>query len=281
MTSRKLLAALIITILISFGFGRTAYASELSSVTDLAVDNGTESTEDSSVTEDTEITTDSADIVNVSNDEQVPEEVPEETETEEIPQNQDTAAEEGSSDINQQVDNNITTDESEDADEAEEPVTQDIPEVKPTYTQQDLRLLSCLIYAEAGNQSYRGMLAVANVVLNRVKSDVFWHVDTVKEVIYDRKWSVQFAVTIKDKKTGLSMLDKALKYYDTGKFSGANPEAEKMAMDKAIKAAKAALSGKNNIGNYLCFTNKSVAKSVKKKYSNYKIIGDQIFFRTK
>lgn len=152
---------------------------------------------------------------------------------------------------------------------------------KPSYSEKDLRLLASLIYAEAGNQSYEGMLAVANVVLNRVKSNAYWHVDTIEEVIYDHKWSVQFSVTVKNKKTGLSMLDKALKCYDTGKFTGGNPEAEKKAMKRAIKAAKAALEGTNNIGDYLCFQSKSNASSIKKKYSDYKIIGCHIFFRTK
>lgn len=153
---------------------------------------------------------------------------------------------------------------------------------KPAYTKKELRLLACLVYTEAGNQSYDGMLAVANVVLNRVKSSVYYHVNTIEEVIYDRQWAVQFSVTIKNKKTGKSMLDRALEAYDTGVFSGKNPAAEKKAMDKAIKAAKAALNGENNIGDYLCFRmNNSGAKSIKKKYSDYKIIGGHIFYRTK
>ena len=153
---------------------------------------------------------------------------------------------------------------------------------KPSYSEKDLRLLASLVYAEAGNQSYKGMLAVANVVLNRVKSPVYSHCDTIKEVIYDKKWSVQFAVTVKSKKTGLSMLDKALNSYDTGKFAGSNPEAEKKAMNKAIKAAKTALEGENNIGSYLCFNavNRSSSR-IKKKFPDYKIIGDHIFYRVK
>ncbi|MBH1941579.1 cell wall hydrolase [Mobilitalea sibirica] len=169
--------------------------------------------------------------------------------------------------IKESIEDEVTEEETEEA-------------VKPSYSEKDLRLLASLIYAEAGNQSYNGMLAVANVVLNRAKSDVYWHVDTVEEVIYDKKWAVQFSVTIKSKKTGLSMLDKALKGYDTGKFTGANPEAEKKAMKKAIKAAKAALEGENNIGSYLCFrANNRYASSIKKKYDDYKIIGDHIFYR--
>lgn len=153
---------------------------------------------------------------------------------------------------------------------------------KPSYTESDLRLLSCLVYTEAGNQSYDGMLAVANVVLNRVKSEAYYHVNSVKEVIYDKLWAVQFSVTKKDSKTGKSALDMALDAYDTGEFSVSNPEAEKKAMNKAIKAAKAALNGENNINNYLCFRmNNRGAESIKKKYSKYRILGDHIFYRTK
>ncbi|HKL98736.1 MAG TPA: cell wall hydrolase [Mobilitalea sp.] len=153
---------------------------------------------------------------------------------------------------------------------------------KPSYSKKDLRLLACLVYSEAGNQSYNGMLAVANVVLNRVKSNVYFHVDTVKKVIYDKKWSVQFAVTVKGSKSGLSMMDRALEKYDTRVFNSSNPEAERKAMNKAIKAAKAALQGENNIGDYLCFN--AISKStyrIKDKYPGYKIIGDHIFYRTK
>ncbi len=152
---------------------------------------------------------------------------------------------------------------------------------KPSYSEKDLRLLTALIYSEAGNQPYDGMLGVANVVLNRTHSDAYYYLHTVEDVIYDTKWSVQFAVTLKSKKTGLSALDKALKAYDTGKFTGGNPEAEKKCMKRAIKAAKAALEGENNIGKYLCFQNKRYASSIKKKYADYKIIGDHIFYRSK
>jgi len=152
---------------------------------------------------------------------------------------------------------------------------------EPSYSESDLRLLACLVYAEAGNQSYEGMLAVANVVLNRVKSPIFAHVNTIKEAIFDNKWGVQFTVTIKSSKTGKSMLDRALECYDTGVFPGKNPEAERKCMNRAIKAAKAALSGENNISDFLYFRlNNSKASTIKKKYQ-YIIIGDHIFYRTK
>lgn len=169
---------------------------------------------------------------------------------------------------------------------AEEPVIEvteeiDSDDAELSYSEKDLRLLSSLIYSEAGNQSYKGMLGVANVVLNRVKSKVYSHANTVKEVIYDRKWSVQFAVTVKNENTGLSMLDKALKCYDTDKFSGGNPEAERKSMQQAIKAAKAALQGENNIGDYLCFQTVRCASRIKNHYSDYLTIGGHIFYRTR
>lgn len=171
----------------------------------------------------------------------------------------------------------------QDDEQVEDAEKKEIKEKKPSYSEKDLRLLSGLIYSEAGNQSYNGMLAVANVVLNRVKSNAYSHADTIKKVIYDKQWAVQFSVTIKSSKTGKSMLDKALEAYDSGKYPGNNPEAEKKAMKKAIKAAKAALNGENNIGDFLCFRmNNKSASSIKKKYSNdYRILGDHIFYRTK
>lgn len=140
---------------------------------------------------------------------------------------------------------------------------------KPSYSEKDLRLLSSLIYAEAGGQPYEGQLAVANIVLNRLKSDVYSHCKTIKDVIYDRKWSVQFSVTVKC--NGTSAISRALKTYDNDQKS----------MQKAIKAAKAALEGENNIGGFLCFQNKRYVSSIKRKYSNYKVIGNHVFYRCK
>ena len=46
----------------------------------------------------------------------------------------------------------------------------------------DTSLLAALIYCEAGNQSYEGMVAVGAVVMNRVYSPSF--PNTISEVIY-------------------------------------------------------------------------------------------------
>ncbi len=151
-------------------------------------------------------------------------------------------------------------------------------EKKVSYSENDLRLLACLVYSEAGNQSYKGMLGVANVVLNRTHSKAYYYIHTIKQAIYDKKWSVQFAVTVKNK-SGVSPLDKAFKLYDTGKSSGSNSAAEEAAMKKATKAAKAALEGENNIGTYLCFQNVRSARHIKNHYSSYEIIGAHIFYR--
>lgn len=265
---KKLLVTMIAALLLTSFFGGTVFASELAPAEDQNVQNSTEDTINSEGQTDPEILEEGQELI--LKDGYYIDENGQIAYDESLITGEEVVIEEEIEDVEEDVEET-----KEEKEEKEEQVK------KPTYSEEDLRLLTCLIYTEAGNQSYDGMLAVANVVLNRVKSNVYWHVDTVKEVIYDNKWSVQFAVTVKSKKTGLSALDKALKSYDTGKFSGSNPGASKKAMDKAKKAAKAALEGKNNIGSYLCFTNKRAANSIKSKYSDYKIIGDHIFYRTK
>ena len=52
----------------------------------------------------------------------------------------------------------------------------------PGYGGDDASLLAAIIYCEAGNQSYEGMVAVGAVVLNRVASSSF--PNTISEVIY-------------------------------------------------------------------------------------------------
>ena len=54
----------------------------------------------------------------------------------------------------------------------------------------DRYLLANLIYCEAGGEPYEGQVAVAAVILNRVDSDNF--PNTIKEVIFDTKYGVQF-----------------------------------------------------------------------------------------
>lgn len=60
-----------------------------------------------------------------------------------------------------------------------------------SYTEEDLYWMSRIISAESRGEPMLGKLAVGTVVLNRVASDEF--PDTIHDVIFDRKWGVQFA----------------------------------------------------------------------------------------
>ncbi len=59
------------------------------------------------------------------------------------------------------------------------------------YDETDLYWLSRIISAEARGEPFRGQIAVGNVVLNRVRSKQF--PNTVKGVIFDRKYGTQFS----------------------------------------------------------------------------------------
>lgn len=274
--SRKLLATFFTAVIFTFCLGSTTKASELDvdTVKSVSVDEAViEASDDNTLIADKELTdegTTSSSLDEVLEEENI---IPDGMIEYIDEQGEVYYIEAPVEDVEEEIEEVKEVKEDKEDKEAKE---------KPSYSEKDLRLLSALIYSEAGNQSYKGMLAVANVVLNRVKSDVYWHVNTVEEVIYDNKWgAVQFAVTIKNKKTGVSILDKALNAYDTGEFSGKNKKAETKSMKNSIKAAKAALDGENNIGSFLCFNgvNKGTA-SIKKKY-DYKIIDGHIFYRTK
>lgn len=116
-------------------------------------------------------------------------------------------------------------------------------------TSSDEYLLACLVYCEAGNQSYEGQLAVANVVINRVNSSGF--ANSISGVIYE---SGQFSPASN------GSLAKAL---NNGPSSS------------AIQAAKDALAGNNNIGDYLYFNGYVDTSSV----GSYTVIGDHTFYK--
>lgn len=58
----------------------------------------------------------------------------------------------------------------------------DPPKEKPV--NKDLKLLAKIINAEAGNQPYKGKVAVGNVIMNRVDHPKF--PDTIKDVVYQK-----------------------------------------------------------------------------------------------
>ncbi|HQM97494.1 MAG TPA: cell wall hydrolase, partial [Clostridia bacterium] len=103
-----------------------------------------------------------------------------------------------------------------------------------SYTYEDVYWLSRIVYAEAGYESYEGMVAVANVVLNRVRHDDF--PDTIYGVIFDKAGGTQFTPV------------------SAGTIYNEPSE-------NAILAAKAALNGYNNISWCLFFFNPRIAKS--------------------
>lgn len=128
-----------------------------------------------------------------------------------------------------------------------------------SYTEQDLKLLACLVHSEAGTQSYEGKLAVANVVLNRIKSSKY--PDTMKAVIYQPG---QFTVA----KSG--SLQKQLDNYENY-----NSKSQKL----SIKAAKDALEGANNIGSRLYFhTYKAALKKGYESKNNCVKLDDHLFW---
>ena len=88
-----------------------------------------------------------------------------------------------------------------------------------------LRLMSAIIYSEAGNQSYAGKKAVGIVIMNRVKSKQF--PNSVKGVVYQRG---QFSPV----RNG--SLARSFRLYDRGKMS------------KSVKkAAASALNGSKTV----------------------------------
>lgn len=85
----------------------------------------------------------------------------------------------------------------------EEPEPEPEPELKSVYvyTEEELDLLSRLIYSEGGIESYDTQLKIGSVVMNRVDDPAF--PNTIREVIYQRN---QFSVTF-IKKDGIPMID--------------------------------------------------------------------------
>jgi len=117
------------------------------------------------------------------------------------------------------------------------------------YNYEDILWLARIVRVEAYSIGYEAKLAVANVVLNRVKSGRFPM--TVKEVIFDTKYTTQFPPAHRES------------------FLTLEPDLESWA------AAKNALDGSNNIGQSLFFNHKPFPK---KSSDLYRIINGQYFY---
>ncbi|MDD6797076.1 MAG: cell wall hydrolase [Clostridia bacterium] len=123
-------------------------------------------------------------------------------------------------------------------------------------SEDDLWILACIIDWESGWEPYEGKLAVANIVLNRVRSSHY--PGTVHDVVYARS---QFG----------------------GVLSGGQISsrfAERLAngprTDECMEAALEALSGKNNIGSYTAFNGTEYIDF--SRVTDYVIIGGHCFY---
>ncbi len=124
-----------------------------------------------------------------------------------------------------------------------------------SYSSTDLYWLSRIIHAEAEAESYTGKVAVGNVILNRVKSSSF--PNTVKGVIFEYYKGIPQFSPVAD-----------------GTIYN-NPNSD------SIKAAKAAFSGTNVVGNSTYFFNpdKSEGTWIVKNKSMEKRIGNHVFYK--
>lgn len=100
---------------------------------------------------------------------------------------------------------------------------------KKNYTKKELKMMSAIIYCEAGNQSMAGKIAVGIVVMNRKSSSKF--PNTIEKVL---KQSYQFTPV----RTG--KWAREMKKYSQGKYKTG-------ARAKCVKAAKAALEGQKTV----------------------------------
>ena len=100
-----------------------------------------------------------------------------------------------------------------------------------TYTEDEYKLLAKLVQVESGYESYEGQLAVANVILNRVKHPAF--PTSIEVVIYSGK---QFPPA------------------HNGKLDKSVPNAS------VLRATKDAMNGKNNVEDAIYFFNPKVTK---------------------
>lgn len=124
-------------------------------------------------------------------------------------------------------------------------------------SEQEVWILACVIDWEAAWESYDGKLAVANVVLNRIRNTRY--PNSIPGVVYAR---AQFS-GVSDGAGGPSSAFQAR--------LNAGPRNQ-----ECLKAAMDALSGTNNVGNYTAFRpSYSVALET---LSSFTIIGSHVFY---
>ncbi len=122
---------------------------------------------------------------------------------------------------------------------------------KHTLTDAEMKLFATVIYNEAGDQGYDGMLAVANVILNRME-DGYWGT-SLEEVLFA-----------------------------PGQFAGAKKEYIERAQKRGVpdicyEIGRVALSGRNNIGDYLFFCADYIAEY--SKYDQFYVLKNHVFYK--
>lgn len=122
-----------------------------------------------------------------------------------------------------------------------------------SYSQEDLYWLSRIVSAESSGEPYEGKLAVANVIINRKKSNQF--PNTILGVIFDKNFGYQFTPV-------------------------ANGTIDNTPTQESIRAAEEALEGANNIGRALFFVNlrQTNLTWIQSSRTFYKTIGNHSFY---
>lgn len=114
------------------------------------------------------------------------------------------------------------------------------------YSYDDVLWLSRIVHAESQGEPVKGQIAVANVVLNRVKSTDY--PNSIYGVIFDRKYGVQFQPSANGT------------VYNTPSL-------------KSVYSAKRAVNGENYVGNCLYFLNEKIA-------TNFWIVNNRKYYTT-
>lgn len=145
------------------------------------------------------------------------------------------------------------------------------------YSKKELMYMSAIIYCEAGSLSHDAKVGVANVILNRANNNDDWaHVSTIKQVIYDKKWGVQFSPAYSGSsnsmKNAVSIYKNMSDYEGTWRYT---------AMQQSIEAAKAAFCGERAVPDTYMYFNGNESSSKAKCKANkktYIVIEGHIYY---
>ena len=124
---------------------------------------------------------------------------------------------------------------------------------KNDYSKEEFEWLARIVSAESAGEPFSGQVAVANVVLNRVKSAEY--PDTIYGVVFDTKHGTQFQPV-------------------------ANGTVYNVPSKTSVEAAKRAIMGENYVGDCLYFLNESTATNnwIVKNREYYTTINNHSFY---